>query len=162
MQEDDDDKKTPLQAKLDVLVDQIGKIGLYCAIFTFAAMVINLIISSSQNEEELFTLENLQAVVGYFIIGVTIIVVAIPEGLPLAVTIALAYAVGKMKDEQNLVRTLDSCETMGGADTICSDKTGTLTQNKMKVTRLLAMGEVRTVFEKKDFIKSYLDILCEG
>jgi len=62
-------------------------------------MVINLIISSSQNEEELFTLENLQAVVGYFIIGVTIIVVAIPEGLPLAVTIALAYAVGKMKDE---------------------------------------------------------------
>lgn len=90
-------------------------------------MVINLTISTIQNEEELFTLDNLSDVVEYFIIGVTIIVVAIPEGLPLAVTIALAYAVGKMKDEQNLVRTLDSCETMGGADTICSDKTGTLT-----------------------------------
>lgn len=130
--------------KLDVLVDQIGKIGLYCAIFTFGAMVVNLIFSCQSTGEELFTLENLKEVVGYFIIGVTIIVVAIPEGLPLAVTIALAYAVGKMKDEQNLVRALESCETMGGADTICSDKTGTLTQNKMKVTRLFAMGEVHT------------------
>lgn len=138
MQEDDDEKKTPLQVKLDVLVDQIGKMGLYCAFLTFSAMVINLLIACTQSGEDILSLENLKEVVNYFIIGVTIIVVAIPEGLPLAVTIALAYAVGKMKDEQNLVRTLDSCETMGGADTICSDKTGTLTQNKMKVTRLFA------------------------
>lgn len=130
LQEDDDEKKTPLQVKLDVLVDQIGKIGLYCAVLTFSAMVINLVFSvvtSDDPNESLFTLGNLQEIVDYFIIGVTIIVVAIPEGLPLAVTIALAYAVDKMKDENNLVRTLDSCETMGGADTICSDKTGTLT-----------------------------------
>ena len=60
-------------------------------------------------------------------IAVTIIVVAVPEGLPLAVTIALAYSVGKMKDEQNLVKNLSSCEIMGGANNICSDKTGTLT-----------------------------------
>lgn len=65
-------------------------------------------------------------------ISVTIIVVAVPEGLPLAVTIALAYSVGKMKDEQNLVKNLSSCEIMGGANNICSDKTGTLTQNVMQ------------------------------
>mmetsp|Transcript_84272 Transcript_84272/g.126346 ORF Transcript_84272/g.126346 Transcript_84272/m.126346 type:complete len:82 (+) Transcript_84272:826-1071(+) len=59
---------------------------------------------------------------------------AIPEGLPLAVTITLAYSVDKMRLENNLVRNLSSCEIMGGANNICSDKTGTLTQNKMKVT----------------------------
>jgi len=69
-------------------------------------------------------------------IGVTIIVVAVPEGLPLAVTITLAYSVNKMKDEQNLVKTLASCEIMGGANNICSDKTGTLTQNIMSVTSI--------------------------
>lgn len=65
----------------------------------------------------------------HFIVGITVIVVAVPEGLPLAVTIALAYSVGKMRKENNLVRVLTACETMGGADNICSDKTGTLTLN---------------------------------
>ncbi len=64
-------------------------------------------------------------------IGITIIVVAVPEGLPLAVTIALAYSVNKMKNEQNLVKNLASCEIMGGVNIICSDKTGTLTLNYM-------------------------------
>lgn len=73
----------------------------------------------------------------YFIIAVSIIVMAVPEGLPLAVTIALAYSVGKMKDENNLVRFLPACETMGGANNICTDKTGTLTKNIMKVTKVL-------------------------
>lgn len=60
-------------------------------------------------------------------LGIIIVVIAVPEGLPLAVTISLAYSVNKMKDENNLVRTLRSCETMGNANNICSDKTGTLT-----------------------------------
>jgi Ca2+ transporting ATPase len=64
------------------------------------------------------------------------VVVAVPEGLPLAVTIALAYSVGKMKEENNLVRYLQACETMGGANNICSDKTGTLTKNLMTVTKI--------------------------
>jgi len=61
------------------------------------------------------------------IIGVTIIVVAVPEGLPLAVVIALAYSVNKMKEKNNLVKKMESCETMGGVDIVCCDKTGTLT-----------------------------------
>ena len=60
-------------------------------------------------------------------IAVTIVVVAVPEGLPLAVTISLAFSVGKMKDENTLVKNLSSCEIMGGATNVCSDKTGTLT-----------------------------------
>ncbi len=76
-----------------------------------------------------------------FIISVTIIVVAIPEGLPLAVTIALSFSSGKMKELNNLVRNLASAETMGGVTHICSDKTGTLTENKMTVMAIHAYGE---------------------
>ena len=72
----------------------------------------------------------------YFIVGVAIIIVAVPEGLPLAVMISLAYSVKKMLNDKNFVKRLASCETMGGANNICSDKTGTLTMNKMTVTDL--------------------------
>jgi len=68
------------------------------------------------------------------IIGVTIVVVAVPEGLPLAVMISLAFSVKKMLKDMNFVKWLASCEIMGGANNICSDKTGTLTMNKMHVT----------------------------
>ena len=70
------------------------------------------------------------------IIGVTIVVVAVPEGLPLAVMISLAYSVRKMLKDKNFVKRLASCEIMGGANNICSDKTGTLTMNKMHVTNV--------------------------
>ncbi|PCJ22840.1 MAG: hypothetical protein COA94_08745 [Rickettsiales bacterium] len=73
---------------------------------------------------------------GFLIIGITIIVVAVPEGLPLAVMISLAYSVRKMLAEKNFVKKLASCEIMGGANNICSDKTGTLTMNEMSVTNL--------------------------
>jgi P-type E1-E2 ATPase len=71
-----------------------------------------------------------------FLIAITVLVVAIPEGLPLAVTLALAFSVNKMMEDQNLVRRLHACETMGGANIICSDKTGTLTKNEMEATNL--------------------------
>lgn len=73
---------------------------------------------------------------GYLIIGITIIVVAVPEGLPLAVMISLAYSVRKMLLDKNFVKKLASCEIMGGANNICSDKTGTLTMNEMTVTNI--------------------------
>ena len=90
----------------------------------------------------MFSFHTLDEIIEYFIIGVSIVVVAIPEGLPLAVTIALAYSVGKMKDENNLVRFLQACETMGGANNICTDKTGTLTKNQMTVTRIFVEEKV--------------------
>jgi len=91
------------------------------------ALLIHLIVDIVLGEACFLCLESLQAVVNSFLIAITIIVVAVPEGLPLAVTIALAFSVNKMKDENNLVKELSSCEIMGGATNICSDKTGTLT-----------------------------------
>lgn len=74
------------------------------------------------------------------IIAITIVVVAVPEGLPLAVTLSLAYSVNQMRKENNLVRRLEAAETMGGANEICTDKTGTLTQNKMTIVEFYAEG----------------------
>jgi Ca2+ transporting ATPase len=112
---------------------------MFAAIATFSAMLLHHLVSCINSPSflrALFSLHTLDEIIEYFIIGVSIVVVAIPEGLPLAVTIALAYSVGKMKDENNLVRFLQACETMGGANNICTDKTGTLTKNSMTVTRI--------------------------
>jgi P-type Ca2+ transporter type 2B len=79
--------------------------------------------------------------IGFFITAITILVVAVPEGLPLAVTLSLAFSVMKMQKDNNLVKHLDACETMGSATTICSDKTGTLTKNRMTVMRAYIGGQ---------------------
>lgn len=130
---DIDTEVTPLQAKLEIIADFIGWIGIYAATLTFFASVINMLVFKYLNEEDIFVVETLNRVMDSVVLSITIVVVAVPEGLPLAVTISLAYSVMKMKEENNLVRRLDASETMGGADQICSDKTGTLTQNKMSV-----------------------------
>ncbi len=138
LQQDDD--LTPLQEKLADLADQIGKIGMYSAAITLLALVAHLLYSTFTSVHPTTIMEFLNKFVEYFIIAVSIVVIAVPEGLPLAVTISLAYSVGKMKDEKNLVRFLSACETMGGANNICSDKTGTLTKNLMTVTRFWGQG----------------------
>ena len=83
-----------------------------------------------------------QDVLKFFVLGVTIAVVAVPEGLPLAVTLSLAFSVKRMLTDKNLVREMRACETMGSATTICSDKTGTLTENRMSVTRVWVKNSV--------------------
>ncbi len=88
----------------------------------------------------------------FLIIGITVVVVAIPEGLPLSVTLSLAFSVKKMLNDKNLVRKMEACETMGGANNICSDKTGTLTMNKMTLTQIWNV-ETKTIDHTKEELK---------
>jgi Ca2+-transporting ATPase len=127
---------TPLQQKLDSLAMSIGRVGIGFATATFCISVIGWLITTlvaSSGGTSAFSTADINTIVNFLIVSITIIVVAVPEGLPLAVTISLAYSVDKMMQENQLVRHLQACEVMGGATTICSDKTGTLTQNKMTV-----------------------------
>lgn len=121
---------TPLQVKLNVLAEYIAKLGLGAGLVLFIATFIKFLskLSGSQSASE-----KGQQFLQVFIVAVTVVVVAVPEGLPLAVTLALAFATTRMLKDNNLVRLLRACETMGNATTVCSDKTGTLTQNKMTI-----------------------------
>ena len=102
--------------------------GVFVAVLTFAALVIRLMISVFVEDNKKFLeMNTLNTILNSLIIGVTIVIVAVPEGLPLAVTISLAFSVSKMYEENNLVRKLHAAESMGNANEICTDKTGTLT-----------------------------------
>ena len=123
-----ENEQTPLQEKLESIADIIGKVGGSVAALTFIALIVRMLCEVYlYKQRPLMAPENLTAVLNAFIIAVTVIVVAVPEGLPLAVTISLAYSVSEMADLGNLVRRLDASEVMGGANEICTDKTGTLT-----------------------------------
>lgn len=144
---------TPLQDKLDILATQIGNGGMIAAAATFIAMLYIWWVQQQQQHqhhqdpfsaaptrEVNFYQELFDIVLKAFIMAVTIVVVAVPEGLPLAVTVSLAYSTGKMMKDNNLIRVLSACETMGNATCICSDKTGTLTQNQMTVVSCWSVG----------------------
>jgi Ca2+-transporting ATPase len=128
---------TPLQEKLTALADQISKAGYIAAILIFVALLVRGVINATIYIPT--TGEQAVAVFGEllnaFVLMVIIIVVAVPEGLPMSVTVSLALAMRKMTRANSLVRQLVACETIGSATVICSDKTGTLTQNKMQVVR---------------------------
>uniref|UniRef100_A0A8D0KVK8 Calcium-transporting ATPase n=1 Tax=Strix occidentalis caurina TaxID=311401 RepID=A0A8D0KVK8_STROC len=132
-------EKSVLQGKLTRLAVQIGKAGLIMSAITVIILVLYFVIDTFGVQGRPWLAEctpiYIQYFVKFFIIGVTVLVVAVPEGLPLAVTISLAYSVKKMMKDNNLVRHLDACETMGNATAICSDKTGTLTMNRMTVVQ---------------------------
>uniref|UniRef100_A0A8C3VH89 Calcium-transporting ATPase n=1 Tax=Catharus ustulatus TaxID=91951 RepID=A0A8C3VH89_CATUS len=132
-------EKSVLQGKLTKLAVQIGKAGLVMSAITVIILVLYFAIDTFVVNKKQWLPEctpvYVQYFVKFFIIGVTVLVVAVPEGLPLAVTISLAYSVKKMMRDNNLVRHLDACETMGNATAICSDKTGTLTTNRMTVVQ---------------------------
>lgn len=153
------DDETPLQVKLNGVATIIGKIGLFFAVITFAVLAQSLVsrkyhdglLLSWSGDDALEMLE-------FFAIAVTIVVVAVPEGLPLAVTLSLAFAMKKMMNDKALVRHLAACETMGSATTICSDKTGTLTTNHMTVVKACICRNVVEVnsCEKVDDLSSYV------
>uniref|UniRef100_A0A672H200 Calcium-transporting ATPase n=1 Tax=Salarias fasciatus TaxID=181472 RepID=A0A672H200_SALFA len=132
-------EKSVLQGKLTRLAVQIGKAGLIMSAVTVIILILYFVIDTFGIQGRTWVAEctpiYIQYFVKFFIIGVTVLVVAVPEGLPLAVTISLAYSVKKMMKDNNLVRHLDACETMGNATAICSDKTGTLTMNRMTVVQ---------------------------
>lgn len=151
---------TPLQEKLDVLAGQIGNFGMVAAVLTFIAMIGLWYLKPEWRDPHLNIYEY---VLKAFIMGVTIVVVAVPEGLPLAVTLSLAYSTQKMMKDNNLIRVLAACETMGNATNICSDKTGTLTQNRMTVVQTWICGSLFTNLESVPKLSSKLvEIISEG
>jgi len=131
-----DEEKSVLQAKLTNLAIQIGYGGMAVSLITVIILSVQFSVDEFWGPDgSEWSLYYINYYVKFVIIGVTVLVVAVPEGLPLAVTLSLAYSVKKMMADNNLVRHLDACETMGNATTICSDKTGTLTTNRMTVVQ---------------------------
>lgn len=148
------DELTPLQEKLKDVAILIGKIGVIAGILTFIGLAIRWGINvannvaphstgceSTEQKAVSLTLARVQAIVEDFVVSITVVVVAVPEGLPLAVTLALSLSMFKMMRDNCFVRHLDASETMGQATTVCTDKTGTLTYNRMSVVRMM-IGDV--------------------
>ncbi|XP_057504064.1 calcium-transporting ATPase 9, plasma membrane-type-like isoform X1 [Actinidia eriantha] len=138
---EDTGEETPLQVRLNGVATFIGIVGLSVALFVLAILLVRYFTGHSRNADGAVQFVRGKTSIGDAVdgaikivtIAVTIVVVAVPEGLPLAVTLTLAYSMRKMMQDKALVRRLSACETMGSATTICSDKTGTLTLNQMTV-----------------------------
>ncbi|KAJ6841924.1 calcium-transporting ATPase 1, plasma membrane-type-like [Iris pallida] len=153
------DDETPLQVKLNGVATIIGKIGLFFAVVTFAVLAQGLITRKYQEGLYLnWSGDDALEMLEYFAIAVTIVVVAVPEGLPLAVTLSLAFAMKKMMNDKALVRHLAACETMGSATTICSDKTGTLTTNHMTVVKVCMCGNIKEVSDSEKVISMFSQV----
>ncbi|KAI9006437.1 PMCA-type calcium-translocating P-type ATPase [Hyaloraphidium curvatum] len=155
-----DTGQTPLEVKLDGLAEDIAKLGAIAAFTMFVSVSVKYVVTTILSgrgfgpdcETQECSASVVQAFLEIFISAIAIVVVAVPEGLPLAVTLALAYGTMKMLRDNNLVRVLSACETMGGATCILSDKTGTLTQNRMTVTRGI-LGRDRSFAGDSDIAK---------
>lgn len=131
------DDETPLQVKLNGVATIIGKIGLTFALMTFLVMTGRFLAGKIAHHKMTdWSLQDASKFLDFFATAVIIIVVAVPEGLPLAVTLSLAFAMKKLMNDRALVRHLSACETMGSAGCICTDKTGTLTTNHMVVEKI--------------------------
>ncbi len=156
-------EQTPLQVKLTALADLISNVGYVAAVAIFLALLVRGLVVGEVfwPRADSFGPDALKVggvLLSYFVYMVIIIVVAVPEGLPMSVTVSLALAMQKMTRANSLVRQLVACETIGSATVICSDKTGTLTQNKMKVVRLYWDGKVRDL-NTPDWVKPDRDRL---
>ena len=128
--------KTPLYVQLDKLASMISKVGSVVSVATFVIFLVHDILTNpAWGGKDYFYMAEI--VLDYFMMAVTLIVMAVPEGLPMAITLSLALNMRRMLKSNNLVRKLHACETMGAVTVICTDKTGTLTQNQMQVDELL-------------------------
>ena len=125
----DNNIDTPLQMQLTGLANVISKAGYTIAAITFIALLTKVLLSSSGMP----IMDIISQVLNIFMVAVTLIVVSVPEGLPMSVTLSLALSMNRMLKTNNLVRKMHACETMGATTVICTDKTGTLTQNQMQV-----------------------------
>ncbi|KAK1379966.1 Calcium-transporting ATPase [Heracleum sosnowskyi] len=130
----DSSKKTPLQARLHKLTSLISKIGVGIDVVLFVALLVSSFTSNSEDEQGKTEFDR---VVGILADALNTVVAVIPEGLPLAVTLSLYNSLKRMVADQAMVRKMSACETIGSATTICTDKTGTLTLNQMKVSKFL-------------------------
>ena len=163
---ENEDSKTPLEAKLDKIASDIGWFGIIASVFTLVSLLIRFGVTYDEQDKAYKAyLENpvegqsvsnprktiSSEILGIILLCIAIIVVAIPEGLPLAVTLSLAFSINKMMEDQNLVRKMHACETMGGANYICSDKTGTLTANLMNIFKVFNGS---TIIDTKDITKT--------
>lgn len=128
------EEKTPLTKQLDKLASLIGKIGFGLAAMTFIALVAKDFI---RGDVDFLTLDGAARLLQYFMVAVTLIAVSVPEGLPMSVTLSLALNMRRMLKTNNLVRKMHASETMGATTVICTDKTGTLTQNQMRLADTL-------------------------
>eukprot|EP00095_Tigriopus_kingsejongensis_P004686 maker-scaffold1243_size53534-snap-gene-0.3 protein:Tk04686 transcript:maker-scaffold1243_size53534-snap-gene-0.3-mRNA-1 annotation:"plasma membrane calcium-transporting atpase 2 isoform x2" len=160
-------EKSVLQAKLTNLAIQIGYAGMAVSLLTVVILCVQFSIKKFVTEGAHWEVYYINFYVKFVIIGVTVLVVAVPEGLPLAVTLSLAYSVKKMMADNNLVRHLDACETMGNATTICSDKTGTLTTNRMTVVQAYLAGrhfkpDRSSLPKGKDLPEKVLSLVTQG
>ncbi|XP_039156101.1 putative calcium-transporting ATPase 13, plasma membrane-type [Eucalyptus grandis] len=166
----DNSEQTPLQARLNKLTSSIGKVGLAVAFLVLVVLLIRYFTGNTQDEygnREFIAGQTtgddiINSVVSIIAAAVTIVVVAIPEGLPLAVTLTLAYSMKRMMADQAMVRKLSACETMGSATTICTDKTGTLTMNKMKVTKFWVSQDSVAEDTYSSVSKFILDLIQDG
>lgn len=147
---DKEDDQTPLQRKLTKIANDIGYFGLFAGVTTYLIMIVRAIVDMISTEE-FMARRHIDILVNGFLIAITVLVVAIPEGLPLAVTMSLAFSVKKMLEDENLVRKFHACETMGSATYICSDKTGTLTLNQMYMIKFWNL-EVKETYEEKESV----------
>lgn len=133
--------KTPLDLQLNRLAKLISKVGFAIAGAAFVIFLVHDIITNTSLWHSDNYLGMAEEVLKYFMMAVTLIVMAVPEGLPMAVTLALALNMRRMLKSNNLVRKLHACETMGAVNVICTDKTGTLTQNRMRVEEMMIFGD---------------------
>ncbi len=134
------DEPTPLNRQLTRLSRLIGKIGIAVSITIFVALLIKAYMSGQLNTSDWVATSH--EVLRIFMVSVALIVMAVPEGLPMSITLSLAMSMRRMLKTNNLVRKMHACETMGAVTVICTDKTGTLTQNRMHVEQIVRYSEV--------------------